>query len=406
MPQQTPRTAKRRVGCLPNFLRIIFVGVLLLVALLFITGNQYIIRGVQLTYLKGKTTANIYDYKDFGNRLVLSAAPQPWDTQPDYNQQSLPDSLLQHLEQYSTDAFLVIKDGKLWQEHYFQNRKSTDISNSFSIAKSVVTMLMFKAIEDGYIQSTEQKITDFLPEYKEDSFGSQCTIGHLSAMTSGYDWQEDYYLPLNPTAKAYYGTDIEKQMLQRGFDEMPGSRFEYLSGATQLLAIIIQRATNKPISTYLTESFWQPMGMEQDAQWSLDANDEMEKAYCCLNATARDFAKLGQLLLQHGNWNGRQLLSKEHVQKMVQPNLSAFASANTAQYGYSIWTDYSNQPQFYAMLGHLGQRVIVIPEINTVIVRLGHEKDDRKLGMGTIGDATGSDTYIYVNQVYKMIKNQ
>ena len=124
-------------------------------------------------------------------------------------------------------------------------------------------MLLGKAIEQGYIESLDQPITDFLPEFEDDEFGRNCTIGDLSAMTSGFDWKEDYYLPLNPTAKAYYGRNIEKQMLSRKFISEPGQRFNYISSDTQLLAIILQRAVGISISQYLQEEFWQPMGMEK-----------------------------------------------------------------------------------------------------------------------------------------------
>src|SRR5690606_30606350 len=127
-------------------------------------------------------------------------------------------------------------------EYYWDDYSATSNTNSFSMSKSVITMLLGKAIEQGYIKSLDQPITDFLPEFKDDEFGKKCTVGHLSAMRSGYDWSEDYYLPLNPTAKAYYGSNIEKQMLSRSFISEPGGDFNYLSGDTQLLAIILQRA--------------------------------------------------------------------------------------------------------------------------------------------------------------------
>lgn len=126
----------------------------------------------------------------------------------------------------------------------------------------------------------------------------------------------------------------------------------------------------------------------------------MEKAYCCLNSNVRDFAKFGQLLLQKGNWNGRQILDSAFVEKMVTPNYKAFKKNEPARYGYSIWTDYEHQPNFYGLMGHLGQRVIVIPSENLVIVRLGHEKDKRNFGKGFLD----TDTYYFVDEVIKMLK--
>lgn len=374
--------------------------ILLLVAVLYITDNDYIIRGVQLTYLKGHNTANIDDYKDFDNNIILAGKPQPWPQHELYNKIPLTDTLRNELERFKSIGFFVAKDGKALWEHYWDDYSQESNTNSFSMAKSVITMLLGKAIEQGYIKSLDQPITDFLPELKDDKFAKLCTVGDLSAMISGYDWSEDYYLPLNPTAKAYYGDKIEEQMLDRSFIKKPGGHFNYLSGATQLLAIVLQRAVGVSVSQYLQEEFWQPMGMENDAYWSKDREDGMEKAYCCLNSNVRDFGKFGQLLLQNGNWNGKQILDSTFVQKMITPNYKAFNKGEHARYGYSIWTDYEHQPNFYGLMGHLGQRVIVVPSENLIIVRLGHEKDDRDLGKGFLD----TDTYYFVDEVMKMLK--
>lgn len=374
--------------------------ILLLVAVLYITDNDYIIRGVQLTYLKGHNTANIDDYKDFDNNIILAGKAQPWPQHELYNKIPLTDTLRNELERFKSIGFFVAKDGKALWEHYWDDYSQESNTNSFSMAKSVITMLLGKAIEQGYIKSLDQPITDFLPELKDGKFAKLCTVGDLSAMTSGYDWSEDYYLPLNPTAKAYYGDKIEEQMLDRSFTVKPGGHFNYLSGATQLLAIVLQRAVGVSVSQYLQEEFWQPMGMENDAYWSKDREDGMEKAYCCLNSNVRDFGKFGKLLLQNGNWNGKQILDSAFVQKMITPNYKAFNKGEHARYGYSIWTDYEHQPNFYGLMGHLGQRVIVVPSENLIIVRLGHEKDDRDLGKGFLD----TDTYYFVDEVMKMLK--
>ncbi|SMC81593.1 serine hydrolase domain-containing protein [Moheibacter sediminis] len=382
-------------------LQVILGILLLLVAILYITGNDYIIRGVQLTYMKGHNTANIDDYKDFDNNLILADKPQRWEQHELFNKIPLTDTLQNELEKFKSVGFFVAKDGKVLLEYYWDGYSNESHTNSFSMAKSVITMLLGKAIEQGYIKSLDQPITDFLPEFKDDEFGKLCTVGDLSAMTSGYDWLEDYYLPLNPSAKAYYGDQIEKQMLSRKFIQKPGGDFNYLSGDTQLLAIVLQRATKRSASQYLQEEFWQPMGMEEDAYWSKDRKDGMEKAFCCLNSNVRDFGKLGQLLLQNGKWNGKQILDSAFVQKMITPNYKAFKKGQPASYGYSIWTDYEHQPNFYGLMGHLGQRVIVVPSENLIIVRLGHEKDKRNLNKGFLD----TDTYYFVDEVMKMLKN-
>lgn len=355
----------------------ILIIIALLLITLYVTGNSYIIRGLQLTYLKGEKTASIDDYKDFDNNVILAGSPQVWSQHSSYNQIKLDPKFEKELQDFQTAGFILIKDGQLLNEHYFNGYNEKSLTNSFSMAKSIQTLLIGKAIEDGYIKSLDQKITDFLPEYKNDPFGSKCTIGDLAAMTSGYDWEEEYYFPLNPTAKAYYGDDLEKQILARKFTSEPGKKFKYLSGNTQLLGIILKRALKgKSISQYTQETLWQPMGMEYDAQWSKDKADGMEKTYCCFNSDARDFAKLGQLLLNKGNWNGKQIIDSSFIEKITSPNTKAFNQNEIPVYGYTIWMDPSYKTPFYAMLGHLGQRIIVIPSQNLVVVRTGKTHQD------------------------------
>ena len=392
---------KPAVSVFTKILIFTFIVALGITAVLYITENQYIIRGIALTYLKGRNTAGIYDYTDFDNRVILTEKPLLWDKHPDYNNWNLTDTLRNRLERYGTEAFVVIKDGKLIYEEYWNGRQSDYMSNSFSMAKTYVAMLLFKAIEYGEIQSLDQPVTDFIPEFKNDVFGKKCTVGDLAAMTSGFDWKENYYLPLNPTAKAYFGADINQQMLERKFVKEPGGHFEYLSGNTQLLGIVLERATGKDLSTQMSEYFWKPLGMEKDAQWSLDGSGETEKAYCCVNATARDFAKIGQLFLQEGNWNGIQLIDSPHIRKLMTPNSAAFQAGETPIYGYSVWMDYSHLPNFYAFLGHLGQRTIVVPEEDLVIVRLGKEKDSRILSHRPL-EGTATDAYYIIEEILKM----
>ena len=380
---------------------VILIGIS--VILIYVTDNQYIFRGIKLTYLKGHTTANIDDRVDFDTRLIANGTHQSWALHEDYNKIPLTDTLKSELEKYNSAAFLIIKDGKLLNEEYFNEYSDTSLTNSFSVSKTMLTLLLGKAIEEGYVKSLNQSIVDFLPEFKDDSLARQCTVGDLSAMTAGYDWKENYYLPLNPTAKAYYGRDITKQMLSRSFVKKSGEYFEYLSGVTQLLGIVLSRAIDKPISEYLSEKFWKPLGMQRESYWALDDKDGMEKAYCCVYSNARDFAKFGQLILQDGKWNGNQLIDSIFVRRMKTPNRSAFLDKTPAIYGYSLWTDYDYKTPFYSLIGHLGQYVAVIPEHNMVIVRLGQKRDRRNTKKGLL---PGNDLYYYVDEAVKMIESK
>lgn len=370
------------------------------IGLLYLTGNQYVIRGVQLTYMKGHNTANIDDYTDFDRNVIIAGKTQPWPHHELYNKIPLTDTLQAELDRFGSIGFFVAKNGEALLEYYWDGYSENSHTNSFSMSKSVVTMMLGKAIEQGYIKSLDQPITDFLPEYIGDKYAEMCTVGDLSAMTSGYDWQEDYYFPLNPTAKAYYGRQLEKQILARGFNSEPGGHFKYLSGATQLLGIVLERAVGVSLAQYLQEEFWQPMGMEFEAYWTKDRKGGTEKAYCCLYSNVRDFAKFGQLLLQGGNWNGKQLLNPDFVKTMVTPNYKAFNEGENPHYGYSLWMDFEHKPGFYGLMGHLGQRVIVVPSEDLIIVRLGHQKDERNMGKGPLDN----DIYYFVDEVMLMLE--
>lgn len=379
---------------------LILIG--LAVVLIYTTDNQYIFRGVQLTYLKGNKTANIDDRLDFDTRIIENGEIQEWELSENYNSIPLTDSLLAELEAYQSAGFLIIKDGKIWNEHYFNGYSDTSLTNSFSVSKTMVTLLLGKAIEEGFIESLNQPIIDFLPELEGDSLAQLCTVGDLSSMTAGYDWSENYYFPLNPTAKAYYGRDITEQILSRGFVKESGKEFEYLSGVTQLLGIVIRRAVDEPLSNYLSKNFWKPMGMKSSGYWALDNPDGMEKAYCCVYSNARDFAKFGQLILQNGKWMGQQLIDSSFVALMKTPNLSAFSKVEQPIYGYSLWLDYDHETPFYSLIGHLGQYIAVIPSHNMIVVRLGKIRDRRHTKRGVL---PGNDLYYYVDEAMKMIRN-
>ena len=259
-------------------------------------------------------------------------------------------------------------------------------------------MLLGKAIEQGYIESLTQRITDFIPEFLMDSLGCLASVGDLSAMRSGFNWTEEYYSPFNMTTEAYYGNHIEKQLLKRHFSVRPGGHFRYASADTELLAIVLKRATKKSLAQYLSEEFWQPMGMESDALWSVSGG--IEKSFCCIYSNVRDYAKLGELLLRKGNWNGVQLLDSAFVERMITPCYDAFNPDEPKKYGYSIWIDEAHHPSFYGMMGHLGQRIIVVPDENMVIVRLGKSKDTVNPSKGHLD----ADTYYLVEEVLKMAR--
>lgn len=346
-----------------------------------LTGHGYFWKALSATYLQGHSTAHIDDAGNFAQRTIATAKPLPWEKDAAFNKSSLNSVMLSYLQQYKSAAFVVVKNGKLLHETYFSPYTESSRTNSFSIAKTITTMQVDLAVQQGLIPSFDTPITQFLPEFAGNARASKATISQVSAMKAGHDWTENYKLPFNVTTDLYYGKDAENLVLKQDFEREPGTEYEYSSGSTQLLGVILKRAIQKKnpqsnISEHLSQSLWQPLGMEKDAIYTLDRAGEdggMERTYCCIFATARDFAKLGQLLLQDGQWGGKQLLDKAFVDRMRKPDLQPY-------YGHSLWMDWTYKHPFYALQGHQGQYVVVVPSLQLVVVRVGQYRNKVVLG--------------------------
>lgn len=364
-----------------------------IIILMYIFNVDYLLRAVRTIYFKGYTTAFLEDYKEFPNREIKKGLAQPWAIASDYNSIPATEFLAKNHKELKTVAYLIIKNDSIWHESYFDGFDKNSKSNSFSMAKSIVTMAMGKAIMEGKIKSLNQKVTDFFPELK-GKYAKEVTIGDLSSMASGLSWDEKYYSPFSIVTRAYFDDDLKGVILGLDIKEKPGQSFKYLSGATQLLAMCVEKATGEHLSDYVSKHFWQPMGAENEALWQLDeAPDGIEKAYCCIASNARDFARFGKLYLNDGKWNGKQLLDSAFVKKCITPRFE-----KSPQYGYGWWMHTISDKDLYYMRGHLGQFVIVIPEDELIIVRLGHLK-----GVQTKEDPHSNDLYVYVEEAYNML---
>ncbi|WP_026451190.1 serine hydrolase domain-containing protein [Aequorivita capsosiphonis] len=373
-----------------KFFKWIFVILFAIVIGLYFTGNAYILKGIWVVYLHGHTTAYIDDFKYFENdEIPASKNPQPWPIHKDYNTVAATKKLSKTNTELGTIAFLIIKNDSIWYEKYFEDFGKDSQTNSFSMAKSITSALLGKAIDDGFIKSLNQSVGDFYPQYAD----SGMTVGDLASMSSGLDWDESYTNPFGMTARAYYASDLSKTILKLKVVDFPGLNFKYLSGNTELLAMVLQKATKMPLSDYLYNSFWNPMGAENPALWQVDdTENRLVKAYCCIGSNARDFARFGKLYKDHGKWNGKQLLDPAFVAKSIKPRFET-----SPEYGYGFWLSDFMGKEIFAMRGILGQYVIVIPEDDLIIVRLGHH----------IGEKTelpfSSDFYVYIEEAYEML---
>ncbi len=362
----------------------------LVVILAYIFDVTYLFKAVRTIYLKGHKTAYLEDYKVFENDTVKAGKNTfAWPIHADYNQVPPTKKLLETHQSAETIAYMIIKNDSIWHEAYYDGFNRNSKSNSFSMAKSFVSGLLGKAIMDGYIESLDQPLGDFFPQYKD----AKTTVGDLASMASGLDWDEAYYSPFSITTKAYFYDDLNKMMLELDIVEEPGKGYNYLSGSTQLLAMVIEKASGKRTAEYFQEAFWQPLGAENDALWQVDSEKhKMVKAYCCFASNARDFARFGKLYKDHGKWQNKQLLDSAFVAKSIRPRFEG------APYGYGFWLGDYNGKDFFVMRGHLGQYVITIPEDNLMIVRLGHLKGSTD---GT--DAFPQNFWIYIDEAYEML---
>ena len=365
----------------------------IIIALIYVFDIDYVLKGIRVTYLTGNTTAFLSDYEYFDNRAIEpSAVAQPWAIHKDYNKIEATAKLNSINQERETKAFLVIKNDSIIYEKYFDGYNESSKSNSFSMAKSIVVTLLGKAIMDGDIKGLDQPVSDFFEEYKT-GFGASLTVGNLASMSSGMKWNEKYYSIINITTESYFSDDLRALILNQDIIKTPGDKFRYSSGDTQLLGMIIEKATNSTITDYATNNFTVPMGFESQALWQLDSEESgMEKVYCCFASNAKDFARFGKLYKNHGKWDDQVLLDSLFIQKAISPVFE-----KSPYYGYGWWLYEFENKKVYSMRGHRGQFVIVVPEDDIIIVRLG---DHVTRGEGEEFDG---DFYNYIAETYKML---
>ncbi len=351
----------------------IILGVILSAAFLaYLFAPRYVQRA--LVYQK----PDIDDYKIFDNDTVKAGNYQPWKISTKYNKQKLSDSANRSFVDYKTVAFVVVQHDSLLYESYWDGYSNKSLSNSFSMAKSIIGLLVGIAIDEGKIKSVDQKIGDFISEFKTPSF-KEISIKNLLTMSAGFDCDESYSSLFNITTEAYYGDNLHALTVGLKSKEKPGQKFNYVSLESQLLSFIVEKATGKSIHQYASEKLWKPLGARYDALWSLDKKGGDEKAFCCFNSNAPDFARIGQLVLNHGKWNQQQVISDTFLTQALQPADYLLDDNNekVSYYGYQWWIlNYKNTKIPYCR-GILGQYIFVIPSKDAVVVRLGEKRSDK-----------------------------
>jgi CubicO group peptidase (beta-lactamase class C family) len=288
------------------------------------------------------------------------------------NQIPYPQKLNDLLESLGSVALLMVKNDSIVFEKYWDDYSDSSKSGSFSAAKSITSLLIGAAIHDGLIKSVYQPVGDFLPEFKVEE-KARVKIIDLLTMSSGSNWDESYINPFSLTTELYYGPDVYKTATSVRIINTPGSVHKYKSGDTQLLGLIVEKATGKSLSQYASEKLWQPLGAEHPALWSTDHENGHEKAYCCFNSNVRDFARIGKLMLDSGKINGIPVIdSSFYLGSITACKIPDEYGTPCTYYGYQWWIDPKHPKIFYAH-GIWGQYIIVIPDRKTIIVRLGKQ---------------------------------
>lgn len=284
-----------------------------------------------------------------------------------------------------TNALLIIKDDKIVYENYRNFGTQETRYLSMSMAKSITSILIGAALQDGLLHSVDDQIVSYIPELADSGYDG-VTIRNLLQMRTGIARLEDYSVdPDNPSEwwKWRVWTIIRNErrvadqalLMKRG--KTPGSTFEYSTLDTVVLGWVLDRALgDKTISEYMSERVWKPLGAEADGAWVLDGPLGIGREHNAMgfNATLRDYGRIGQMMLHKGEANGTQILSREWVEESTVPSgTEPTAPGATLGYQYQWWTLLDSDA--YMALGYDGQFIFVDPGTGTVIVKMGYYPD-------------------------------
>lgn len=303
--------------------------------------------------------------KRSGSVRELPVADQPINPKWDWAGRSW--TVDTYMPAMQTSGVLVLKDGKVVLERYGLDRGKDERWTSFSVAKSVTATLVGAAIQDGYIKSLNDPVTAYIPELKGSAYEG-VSVRNLITMTSGVKWNEDYTSLDSDVAKVGLSilepgvNPVVSYMRRLPREAEPGTKFVYKTGETDLVGILVSKAVGKPLSTYLSETLWSAAGMEQDAVWVDDVAGH-ERGGCCMSMTLRDYARIGQFMLEGGKGQGRQILPDGWVADATAQHVAFPAGGVETGYGYFWWIIEGG----YAAEGIFGQQIIIYPKENLVI---------------------------------------
>lgn len=295
-------------------------------------------------------------------------------------------------------ALIIVHNGKVRLEKYAMDFGPDGRWTSFSVAKSFTSTLIGAAIQDGYIKSIDDMVSDYIPDLKGSAYDN-VTIAQLLTMTSGVAWNEDYADPNSDVARfnshtAEPGMDVTvSYMRQLQAEAEPGTKWVYKTGETNLIGVLASSATNKPLAEYLSEKIWKPFGMQQDATWLLGSTGH-EISGCCVQAATRDYARFGLFMLGGGIAGGKQVLPEGWITEATHKQVDIGVPGRG--YGYQWWT---LDDGAYMAQGIFGQSIFIDPNRQLVIAANSNwpQATDRQ------GGTQGKDRLAFYRQVQQAI---
>lgn len=350
---------------------IVFGSIGLLIGILYLTGNGYLARGIYCTYLHGKIKPDIDDQSFFDTRKINHGEAINLPSKLN----ALSNENIAFLHSTESEAFLIFKNDTLVSEWYGHLGADTTHWNSFSMAKSMISLLIGCAIEDGKISSLQDPVSKYIPWS-----GNDVTLEQLLHMSSGIPFGESYSSPFGYMAKAYYHSDLKAITTPFKVDQIPGSYWSYEGGNTVLLGMALEAATQKKISNYFEEKIWTKIGGASAAYWNLDSENGFEKPFTGVYATAKDFGMLGQCILHHGKVNGVEIIDSTYLAQSFEPwTIQDGKNSVCDWYGLHWWMGEVDGVKFKSARGMRGQYIVIIPEKNMVVVRIGHQQSKERI---------------------------
>ena len=317
--------------------------------------------------------ANIYEFPE--NLMPLDLTYE-WEGQAK--------SLDTYIEERTVTSLVVLKDGELVFEDYYLDANREDRMTSWSVAKSYVATLINIAVEEGKISSLDDTVDMYVPDFEGTDYG-KATLRHLLMMSSGIGFNEDYEVEGSDIRKLFFNVflfnaDVDKMVRQYKQDRAPGQDLDYISPNTHVLSAVVRHVYDKPVAEIADEKIFKPLGSAY-AYWNQDRKGEKGKAigYCCLSVRPVDYAKFGQMYLQNGEWNGKQIVSKEWVDTVATPQADFQDPKRNSTYGdfgysYQFWIPPDYDDEFYAA-GYNGQFIWVDRKRGVVIVRTAADRN-------------------------------